>query len=189
MSRFHVEIPLRWADQDAYRHVNHARTVTLMEEARVELVFHRASEDGAAGAGGAGSWADGLLVASLQVDYKVQIPYQGQSVRVTMWTDQVRAASFLIHYELRTGPAESDPVAVTARTQMVPYDLAAGRPRRLTDAERAFLARWADTPDEQPPAGLDNGVAESGGEAATGSVDRSMVARRAAAALRPPGSG
>jgi len=45
---------------------------------------------------------------------------------------------------------------------MVPYDLAAGRPRRLTDAERAFLARWADTadtadtpdtPDEPPPAG------------------------------------
>ena len=38
MSRFHVEIPLRWADLDVYRHVNHARTVTLLEEARVELV-------------------------------------------------------------------------------------------------------------------------------------------------------
>ena len=201
MSRFHVEIPLRWADLDVYRHVNHARTVTLLEEARVELVFHRASEDGAAGAAGAagaGSWSDGLLVASLQVDYKVQIPYQGQSVRVSMWTDQVRAASFLIHYELRTGPAESDPVAVTAQTQMVPYDLAAGRPRRLTEAERAFLARWADAPEtsvsagppdphDDPPGGRDNGAAGDGGEESA-SVDRSMGARRAAAAARQPGS-
>ena len=197
MSRFHVEIPLRWADLDAYRHVNHARTVTLLEEARVELVFHRASEDDA---DGAGSWSDGLLVASLQVGYKVQIPYRGQSVRVSMWTDKVRAASFLIHYELRTGPAESDPVAVIAHTQMVPYDLAAGRPRRLTDAERAFLARWADTADtpdtpDEPPPGRGNGSngtepsADDGAGTGPGSVDRSMGARRAAAALRPPGSG
>jgi acyl-CoA thioester hydrolase len=138
VSRFHVEIPLRWADLDAFRHVNHARTVTLLEEARVELVFHRAARDGA------DAWRDGLLVASLRVDYKLQIPYRGQSVRVSMWTHQVRAASFLIDYEMRTGPGEQDPVAATARTQMVPYDLAAGRPRRLTDAERAFLARWED---------------------------------------------
>ncbi|MDT7563695.1 MAG: acyl-CoA thioester hydrolase [Pseudonocardiales bacterium] len=188
MSRFHVEIPLRWADLDAYRHVNHARTVTLLEEARVELVFHRAADDGA------GDWSDGLLVASLQVDYKVQIPYQGQSVRVSMWTDQVRAASFLIHYELRTGPAESDPVAATARTQMVPYDLGAGRPRRLTDAERLFLARWADGPgpEETEPSApgnraTDGSAAEPGSDTAAGSVDRSMGARRAAAALRPLG--
>ncbi|WP_028926369.1 acyl-CoA thioesterase [Pseudonocardia acaciae] len=138
MSRFHVEIPLRWADLDVFRHVNHARTVTLLEEARVELVFHRAARDGA------DAWRDGLLVASLSVDYKRQIPYRGQSVRVSMWAHQVRAASFLIDYELRTGPGEHDPVAVTARTQMVPYDLVAERPRRLTDVEREFLSRWGD---------------------------------------------
>ncbi|MDT7655409.1 MAG: acyl-CoA thioester hydrolase, partial [Pseudonocardiales bacterium] len=110
------------------------------------------------------------------------------------WTDQVRAASFLIHYELRTGPAESDPVAATARTQMVPYDLGAGRPRRLTDAERLFLARWADGPgpgETEPSApgdrSTDGSAAEPGSDTAAGSVDRSMGARRAAAALRPHG--
>lgn len=139
MSRFHVEIPLRWADLDAFRHVNHARTVTLLEEARVELVFHRAK------AQGGGEWSAGLLVASLQADYKQQIPYHGQAVRVSMWVHQVRAASFLIDYELRTGPKEDDPIAVTAQTRMVPFDLTAGRPRRLTDPEREFLASWADT--------------------------------------------
>lgn len=135
-----MEIPLRWADLDVYRHVNHARTVTLLEEARVELVFHRARRDGA------GAWSEGLLVASLRVDYKHQIAYRGQSVRVSMWTHSVRAASFVIDYELHTGPAEEDPVAVTASTQMVPYDLVAGRPRRLTEAERAFLEQFAEEP-------------------------------------------
>ncbi len=133
-----MAIPLRWADMDAYRHVNHARTVTLLEQARVDLVFRRAAEEGA------GGWSDGLFVAALQVDYKRQIAYEGQSVLVSVWVDQVRAASFMLHYEIRTGPSTADPVAVLARTQMVPFDLSANRPRRLTSNEREFLARWAD---------------------------------------------
>jgi acyl-CoA thioester hydrolase len=136
VSRFDVRIPLRWADLDAFRHVNHARTVTLLEEARVELVFRRGAERGA------GAWSDGLLVAGLEVQYKNQIPYRGQSVLVSIWAPQVHAASFLLDYRMHVGPESDDPVAVTARTQMVPFDLAAGHPRRLTDAEREFLAQW-----------------------------------------------
>jgi acyl-CoA thioester hydrolase len=123
---------------DAYRHVNHARTVTLLEEARVDLVFRLGAREGV------GAWSDGLFVAGLQVDYKRQIAYEGQSVLVSIWTGEVRAASFLLHYEVRTGPSVDDPVAVTAQTLMVPFDLSANRPRRLTGDERLFLARWAD---------------------------------------------
>lgn len=162
MSRFHVEVPLRWADLDVYRHVNHARAVTLLEEARVELVFHRAEEQGVR------AWADGLLVASLRVDYRVQIPYRGQAVRVSLWTDQVRAASFVIHYEMHTGPAEHDPVAVTALTQMVPFDLVANRPRRLSGEERAFLAQFADQPGE--PSGLSEAADRAGGDGSAAAV-------------------
>jgi acyl-CoA thioester hydrolase len=142
MSRFQTRIPLRWADLDIYRHVNHARTVTLLEEARVELVFRRAGE------GGAGDWSDGLLVAGLEVDYKRQISYRGQSVLVSIWADQVRAASFLLRYELHTGPDDSDPVAVVASTKMVPFNLAAGHPRRLSQSERQFLGQWVEQDPE-----------------------------------------
>jgi acyl-CoA thioester hydrolase len=136
MTKFHTLVPLRWSDLDAYRHVNHARTVTLLEEARVELVFRLGAEQGA------GAWSEGLLVASLHVEYKAQLDYRGQSVLVGIWAHDVRAASFLLDYEVRTGPTEDDPVAVTARTKMVPFDLAVNRPRRLTQGERDFLARW-----------------------------------------------
>jgi acyl-CoA thioester hydrolase len=141
MSRFEVRIPLRWADLDVYRHVNHARTVTLLEEARVEMVFRRGARNGA------GAWSDGLLVADLRVDYKHQIPYQGQSVLVSIGSSEVRAASFLLDYRLHTGPDDTDPVAVTARTKMVPYNLEAGHARRLTEPERAFLDQWTNGAD------------------------------------------
>lgn len=138
MTRFVVDVPLRWSDQDAYGHVNHARTVTLLEDARVSLIFDQAAESGLL------DFSTGLLVARLSVDYRLPIPYGPNPVRVAMWTHQVRAASFEIDYVMQRGPRRDDPVAATARTQMVPYDLAAGRPRRLTGEERAFLARWAE---------------------------------------------
>ena len=136
MARFVAQVPVRWTDQDAYRHVNHAKAVTLLEEARVAMVFRAAAADGVA------SFADGLLVVGLQVDYRRQIPYRADGLRVTMAVEELRAASFRITYEMHDGPAESDAVAVRASTRMATFDLEADRPRRLTADERAFLGRW-----------------------------------------------
>ncbi|GAY07800.1 thioesterase family protein [Pseudonocardia sp. N23] len=139
MARFVAHVPLRWTDQDAYRHVNHARAVTLLEEARIDLVFERARTSGA------GTFATGLLVAGLEVQYKRQIPYRAEPLRVEMWVRDVRAASFTIGYEMHDGPDGSDPVAVTARTHMALFDLEANRPRRLSAEERAFLGEWGES--------------------------------------------
>jgi acyl-CoA thioester hydrolase len=134
--RFVAQVPVRWTDQDAYRHVNNAKAVTLLEEARVALIFDAAAAEGVPG------FAAGLLVVGLHVDYRRQIPYRSDGVRVTMAIEEVRAASFRITYEMHDGPDEGDAVAVLAWTRMATYDLDAGRPRRLTDEERAFLGRW-----------------------------------------------
>ena len=45
----------------------------------------------------------------------------------------MRHASFTLDYEVHSGPLETDPVAATAETMLVPYDTASGRPRRLTE--------------------------------------------------------
>lgn len=137
MGSFVTQIPLRWTDQDAYRHLNHARAVTVLEEARIALFFERAALDGQ------GGFALGLLVAELNVRYRRQVPYRLRPLRVAMTVDEVRAASFRIRYELHDGPGEADPVAIEAHTLMAIYDLDAGRPRRLDETERAFLARWS----------------------------------------------
>lgn len=137
MPRFVAQVPVRWSDQDAYRHVNNANAVTLLEEARAAMVFHAAAADGVPG------FASGLLVVGLHVDYRRQIPYRSDGVRVAMAIDEVRAASFRITYEMHDGPEECDVVAVRAWTRMAAYDLGAERPRRLTADERAFLGRWS----------------------------------------------
>jgi acyl-CoA thioester hydrolase len=137
VSCFVTQVPLRWTDQDAYRHLNHARAVTVLEEARIDLFFDRAAEDGVRG------FAAGLLVAELNVAYRRQVPYRATPLRVAMMVDERRAASFRIRYALHDGPNGDDPVAIEAWTRMAIYDLVAGRPRRLDPSERAFLARWA----------------------------------------------
>jgi len=137
VSCFVTQVPLRWTDQDAYLHLNHARAVTVLEEARIDLFFDQAAEDGLRG------FADGLLVAELNVAYRRQVAYRSTPVRITMTVDELRAASFRIRYALHDGPDGADPVAIEAWTRMAIYDLVAGRPRRLEASERAFLARWA----------------------------------------------
>ena len=136
MAPFVAQVPMRWTDQDVYRHLNNARAVTVLEEARVAMVFD------AAAAEGVDSFASGLLVVGLHVDYRRQIPYRGGTLRVAMEIDEVRAASFRICYAVHDGPAPSDAVAVQAWTRMATYDLDAGRPRRLGADEQAFLGRW-----------------------------------------------
>ena len=134
---FVAQIPLRWTDQDAYHHLNHARAVTVLEEARIDLFFDQAAEDGLRG------FAEGLLVAELNVAYRRQVAYRSTPLRIAMTVDEMRAASFRIRYALHDGPDGEDPVAIDAWTRMAIYDLDAGRPRRLDTSERAFLARWA----------------------------------------------
>jgi acyl-CoA thioester hydrolase len=140
VARFVTQVPLRWTDQDSYRHVNHARAVTLLEEARIDLFFDAAAD------GGVNGFSGGLLVAGLNVAYRRQIAYRSEPLRVAMWVDQVRAASFRISYALHDGPGETDPVAIEATTTMALYDLREQRPRRLSTDERAFLASWKDEP-------------------------------------------
>ena len=137
MAPFVAHVPVRWTDQDVFQHVNHAVTVTLLEEARIQLVFDAAVEDGVAG------FAAGVVVTGLSVDYKRQISYRSRRLRVAMTVDDMRAAAFRIRYVMHDGPEEGDAVAVTAETRLAMFDLAAQRPRRLTAEEREFLGRWA----------------------------------------------
>ena len=138
MTHFVAQVPLRWTDQDSYRHLNHARAVTLLEEARIALFFDEATADGITG------FAGGLLVAGLSVRYKRQVAYRSHTLRVAMGVEDVRAASFAIRYALHDGPGAETPVAITAETQMATFDFAANRPRRLDGDERAWLGKWAE---------------------------------------------
>jgi acyl-CoA thioester hydrolase len=124
----------RWSDMDAFGHVNHAKTVTLLEEARIALLLDEAARQHANG------MMRGMVVARLSVDYHLPLVFAGTDIRVEISVRELRAASFTLDYTVRADPA--GPVAVNAETLIVPYNVDSARPRRLTDAERDFLAGW-----------------------------------------------
>ncbi|GAA4900229.1 acyl-CoA thioester hydrolase [Stackebrandtia albiflava] len=133
MARFPYECPLRWSDMDAFGHVNNARFLTLYEEARVALMFTAAKETGM------GSFEGGVVIARHEIDYLRPVDH-GDVVRIELWVEEIRNSSFTMAYEMFADGV----VASRARSVLVPYDLAAGRSRRVTDAERAYLATWQD---------------------------------------------
>lgn len=143
MGAYVAEVALRWSDMDAFGHVNHARTVTLLEEARAGLLFTEAARHGL------GSMAEGMVVARVVIDYHAPLVYSARSLQVRMSVRDLRAASFLVDYVgYAATDGEAPPTAsiTTAETLMVPYDLRSRRPRRLTRQEREFLSQWQVEP-------------------------------------------
>jgi acyl-CoA thioester hydrolase len=136
MARHTAHCQIRWSDMDAFGHVNNARYLTLFEEARTELIARTATEAGLSGLLG------GVVVARHEIDYLQPIDYQPDPVRIDTWLVEVRNASFRVGYEMFDH--DGGQIVARARTLMVPYDLTASRPRRLTAEEKAFLQKWLD---------------------------------------------
>ncbi|MER5875628.1 acyl-CoA thioesterase [Streptomyces sp. NPDC060235] len=125
--------PLRWADMDAYGHVNNVVFLRYLEEARIDFLF-RPEKD----------FKQGSVVARHEIDYKRQLVHRHAPVDIELWVTQIRAASFTIAYEVK----DPDQVYVTASTVIVPFDFEQQRPRRITADERDFLESYRDDADE-----------------------------------------
>ncbi len=135
--RFHTAVHVRWSDMDVFQHVNHARMVTLLEEARIPWLF----EDDRPTVG----LRDGCVLADLHVKYRGQLRHDDTPLDIAMWIEQLRAVDFTVAYEVRAaGAAPDSPAAVTATTQLAAFDIRTQRLRRLTGPERDYLAQWLD---------------------------------------------
>jgi len=131
MSRYVTQVRVRWSDLDAFRHVNNARTVTLMEEARVDWLFAEAARHGV------DRLTEGIVVARLEIDYRRPIGME-LPVAVSMGVTKLGHASFTIDYVL----SQAGATAATASTVLVPVDPVTFKPRRMDDRERSYLGRY-----------------------------------------------
>lgn len=120
-----IVLQLRWSDQDALRHVNNARIVTLMEEARIRWT----REDGKTG-----RFEFGTVVASIQIDYKRPLYYQPEMV-IRMGISRVGNKSFTVR---GIGYQDDQPV-FDSTTVIVPLAADGVSSRVLTDQERSWL--------------------------------------------------
>ncbi len=149
MTRLHVPVPLRWADLDAYGHVNNVEVLRLLEEARI-AAFWRHGEDAGVlptavlDAGpGAGTHT---LVARQEIEYLLPISYRREPLVVELWIGHLGGASIEVCYLLTTGDEPERRVFVQAATTLVLIDAATGRPRRITEAERATWGEYLEEP-------------------------------------------
>ena len=88
---FRVPMPVRWADLDAFNHVNNARYLTFLEQARIEW-FDTLDEP----------WvtADSApVVASVTLNYKRPIEYPA-SVFVELFTEKLGNSSVVIGHRI-----------------------------------------------------------------------------------------
>ncbi|GGO81049.1 acyl-CoA thioesterase [Wenjunlia tyrosinilytica] len=141
MARHIYECPLRWSDMDAFGHVNNVVFLRYLEEARIDFMFRLAPGNGSKALSG------GSVVARHEIDYLKPLVHRHAPVTVEAWITKLGAASMTVAYEIK----DEDQVYVRAATVVVPYDLAAGRPRRITPEERGFLEQYWELPDAKAP--------------------------------------
>jgi acyl-CoA thioester hydrolase len=133
MARFIARCAMRWSDMDAYGHVNNTAYLSYLEQARVSMFFDRYDS----------SFSGGTVVAHHEITYLRPVVYHPEPLRLELWVDQLRAASFRVLYDVYDGPT----LAAQAATKLVTFDFATDRPRRLSPEERAILQSYVDEPD------------------------------------------
>ena len=122
-------VQLRWSDPDSLGHVNHARALSLLEDARLAMAER-----------GFDARPD-VILARLEVDYLRQLHYRaGERLTVRSWIPRLGTKSFTVRQEL----VQDGEVAIRADVVMVGFDYAANSTRALTDEERAHWSRYAE---------------------------------------------
>ncbi len=116
-------VQLRFSDCDAMGHVNNARPLTFLEDAR--LAFLRALRTPPAG----------IIVARTEVDYLRPIVLAPDPLAVSVEVADIGRSSFRLASEI----AQDGAAAARGHVVMVAYDYGQGRPRPLTADERASL--------------------------------------------------
>ena len=122
-------VQLRWSDPDSLGHVNHARALGLIEDARLAM------NDGAV-AGGS------IILARLEVDYLRQLYYRvGERPVVSSWVTRIGTKSVTVRQEL----IQDGEVAIRADGVLVMFDFTTGTSRPLTDEERAHWTKYLES--------------------------------------------
>jgi acyl-CoA thioester hydrolase len=126
--RHEHQVQLRWSDPDMLGHVNHARALALLEDARLAIAQ--------------GPPGGGMILARLEVDYLRQLYYRvSEPLCVSSWVVRLGTKSLTLRQEL----VQDDQVAIRADCVMVMFDYDTDASRALTEDERAQWTTYLDS--------------------------------------------
>jgi acyl-CoA thioester hydrolase len=113
---------VRWDDIDAFGHVNNAKYLTYIQEAR--FLWSPIIE---------------MVVARAEVDFIDPIYEGGRFYDVNLWVEAIGNSSFTMGYEV---VGDNGLVHAKVRTVQVAVSMETMKSRPLTDAEREFLNKY-----------------------------------------------
>lgn len=126
---FATELVVRVGDVNYGGHLGNDALLALLQEARLQFLgtlgYSEVSCDG-----------HGLIMADAAVVYKAQV-FRGDRLRIAAGTGDFTGSGFDLLY--RVTDADTDALVALAKTGMVLFNYAAGRPVRLSDEVRARL--------------------------------------------------
>ena len=113
---------IRWDDIDAFGHVNNAKYLTYIQEARF-------------------LWAPivEMVVARAEVDYIAPIYEGGRFYDVNLWVEAIGNSSFTMGYEV---VGDNGVVHAKVKTVQVAVSMETKKSRPLTDSEHEFLNEY-----------------------------------------------
>jgi len=110
---------VRWDDIDAFGHVNNAKYLTYIQEAR--FLWSSIIE---------------MVVARAEVDYMEPIYEGGRFYDVNLWVESIGNSSFTMAYEV---VGDNGVVHAKVKTVQVVISMETKKSRPLKDSERDFL--------------------------------------------------
>jgi len=132
--KFTSKVFVRWADLDAFGHVNNAVYLTYSELARVDWGGKQfAPKD-------PGSVLVEMTVAHSEVDYLLPITKFGVDYDVNLWVESIGNSSFVMAYEV----TRDGVVFAKMKTVQVMIDLAQMKSRPISENEREFLSKYLE---------------------------------------------
>lgn len=133
-----IRIMARFADADMMGHVNNAKYVTYVEEARIHYardVLGWRDESGTLG----------MILARTEIDYLLPLKI-GQTVRVYTRCSRIGRKSFDLQYAIVMDEGEA--LVSTCKTAMVAFDYERGVSVPVKDSWRERILAYENTPPE-----------------------------------------
>jgi len=124
---------VRWDDIDAFGHVNNAKYLTYIQEARFQWSFYEIQNEGDK------PTLVEMVVARNEIDYLVPIHDGGLFYDVNLWVESIGNSSFVLGYEV---VGATGVVHAKVKSVQVAVSMETKKSRPITDAEKVFLNKY-----------------------------------------------
>jgi len=124
---------VRWDDLDAFGHVNNAKYLTYIQEARFQWAYYQYVAQGGTPA------LIEMVVARNEIDYLVPIYEGGRFYDINLWVESIGTSSFVLAYEV---VGTDGVVHAKLKSVQVVVSMETKKSRPITDKEREFLNNY-----------------------------------------------